>query len=287
MTTVYPRVCGGTPSPALAFGLPIGLSPRVRGNLLRSGHDKNGSRSIPACAGEPWARRRWLGFCPGLSPRVRGNLRVLVPGPPPPGSIPACAGEPLRSSTWRCGSRVYPRVCGGTSGRSPAHPTSPGLSPRVRGNLASGQGGDDPGGSIPACAGEPVSDEQRMRIDRVYPRVCGGTQARPARRKSTAGLSPRVRGNLPPAGVGEEVHGSIPACAGEPRHPSDRVPQCAVYPRVCGGTADRHVARSLRVGLSPRVRGNLEIPESSEWWWGSIPACAGEPTGVALRHARP
>ena len=50
---VYPRVCGGTPNvpnPALAA---VGLSPRVRGNLVILRSRSGLMRSIPACAGEP------------------------------------------------------------------------------------------------------------------------------------------------------------------------------------------------------------------------------------------
>ena len=50
----------------------------------------------------------------GLSPRVRGNPAVVQENLCAGGSIPACAGEPkTRSACW-CGTRVYPRVCGGT-----------------------------------------------------------------------------------------------------------------------------------------------------------------------------
>ena len=50
---VYPRVCGGTRSPASRCRRRIGLSPRVRGNHHQ--HRAAGRRpgSIPACAGEP------------------------------------------------------------------------------------------------------------------------------------------------------------------------------------------------------------------------------------------
>ena len=73
--------------------LPLGLSPRVRGNLLLGLIDFAGERSIPACAGEPSPAApagvaggvypRVCGGTPGmtehdaeqsgLSPRVRGN----------------------------------------------------------------------------------------------------------------------------------------------------------------------------------------------------------------------
>ena len=53
MREVYPRVCGGTPCPVQQHHIVRGLSPRVRGNRLRHCPGGDGSRSIPACAGEP------------------------------------------------------------------------------------------------------------------------------------------------------------------------------------------------------------------------------------------
>ena len=91
------------------------------------------------------------------------------------------------------------------------------------------------------------------------------------------GLSPRVRGNLPPARGPGIYDGSIPACAGEPVR---RRPQCRsgrVYPRVCGGTLDVILAGLPHFGLSPRVRGNRECGVRRNVGAGSIPACAGEP----------
>ena len=159
--SVYPRVCGGTGSAARST---------QRG-------------SIPACAGEP-----------------RSCCSI--------GSIPACAGEP---PAIRVASRVYPRVCGGT-GSAARWGMHNGLSPRVRGNPARWGRTQRTGmrwtlghledRSIPACAGEPSSEVKaalspRVRGnhfssiasgrrlsaipacagERVYPRVCGGTQA--------------------------------------------------------------------------------------------------------------
>ena len=73
------------------------------------------------------------------------------------------------------------------------------------------------------------------------------------------GLSPRVRGNLgqPLARFG--IVGSIPACAGEPYVIHQPLLRLAVYPRVCGGTADIHPAATEQQGLSPRVRGNPRL----------------------------
>ncbi len=52
-STVYPRVCGGTPREGPRDLLSHGLSPRVRGNRNAFSRLRSGHRSIPACAGEP------------------------------------------------------------------------------------------------------------------------------------------------------------------------------------------------------------------------------------------
>ena len=50
---VYPRVCGGTPVCNDISVCPLGLSPRVRGNLSQPQIFSGCNGSIPACAGEP------------------------------------------------------------------------------------------------------------------------------------------------------------------------------------------------------------------------------------------
>ena len=132
---VYPRVCGGTIE------------------IIRLGFENQGS--IPACAGEPVNRGQVFchrGVYPrvcggtgfgghsllallGLSPRVRGNRLRRPLAPCSPGSIPACAGEPIADGDWVIIYEVYPRVCGGTTGRKKENGKEEGLSPRVRGNL--------------------------------------------------------------------------------------------------------------------------------------------------------
>ena len=98
MVTVYPRVCGGTYALRLVALAVSGLSPRVRGNLPRCARAGIGSRSIPACAGEPTTREMlddmlmvyprvcggtlgivsFFAEMDGLSPRVRGNQVYAV-----------------------------------------------------------------------------------------------------------------------------------------------------------------------------------------------------------------
>ena len=317
---VYPRVCGGTSPALDAGTGRRGLSPRVRGNQAQAEIESRvrglsprvrGNRpgvpqrggwpgSIPACAGEPaWCSatgrvaRVYPRVCggtaqgaepprppAGLSPRVRGNRHALAPFALVGGSIPACAGEPGTRVDDLGYSRVYPRVCGGTRDRSRGCPNRTGLSPRVRGNRVPRAAEPDSARSIPACAGEPSGVRERCCVDRVYPRVCGGTTETETSPRCVRGLSPRVRGNRRGRGRGAGREGSIPACAGEPRSASRCRSRRRVYPRVCGGTATRPGQRVTVTGLSPRVRGNHHRALALHGALGSIPACAGEPPAV-------
>ena len=177
--SVYPRVCGGTRNGEQPRLLPLGLSPRVRGNLFRRDPARLLRRSIPACAGEPTSPAlfpilrtvyprvcggtrddvRCLANECGLSPRVRGNLLQVMSTIAEGGSIPACAGEPCACRRWAALARVYPRVCGGTPSSTGSMLPGLGLSPRVRGNLRLPARPRPPSRSIPACAGEPAGGE--------------------------------------------------------------------------------------------------------------------------------
>ena len=284
---VYPRVGGGTSSPA---GPPIakpGLSPRGRGNRYYRRRPGRMPGSIPAWAGEPHVERmnlsptqvhprvgggtaycnaEWIG-AGGLSPRGRGNpgQRHAEDGRPRLGSIPAWAGEPGDEDRARWGRSDH--------------------------------------GSIPAWAGEPAIVYVDGPLGRVYPRVGGGTPGNPNARRAGQGLSPRGRGNHVRVFGPPEPLGSIPAWAGEPVEWARDVARGEVYPRVGGGTGWIGSDTTRRTGLSPRGRGN---PRSS-WCLlpafrglsprgrgnqvcaplspgdiRSIPAWAGEPTGSAL-----
>ena len=106
---------------------------------------------------------------------MRGNLAASAGSPRYGGSIPAYAGEPLSGNSSGCAGTVYPRVCGGTPGRSRQAERGAGLSPRMRGNPPRVSLKTRPKGSIPAYAGEPRVAVGSGGAGRVYPRVCGGT----------------------------------------------------------------------------------------------------------------
>ena len=174
--------------------------------------------------------------------------------------------------------QVYPRVCGGTLAFSVCHSSHVGLSPRVRGNQVDAVRRASYLRSIPACAGEPLSRRATAGLPGVYPRVCGGTRRDVRSYGPSGGLSPRVRGNLDALNNTIKKRRSIPACAGEPQVIASCTVLTKVYPRVCGGTMDAIEARSIKLGLSPRVRGNRLPSRAVIPYGGSIPACAGEPT---------
>ena len=71
---VDPRVCGGASAASLKGNRPVGRSPRVRGSRYLGAYLCRPSRSIPACAGEPQARR-------GPRSNVRVDPRVCGGAP--------------------------------------------------------------------------------------------------------------------------------------------------------------------------------------------------------------
>ena len=177
----YPRVCGGTQSPAARGASTRGLSPRVRGNRGATFCRSRQAWTIPACAGEPDLprpakihMRDYPRVCGGtatlsndngrkrgLSPRVRGNPVGLDELGAGEGTIPACAGEPIDQNAVNRDDGDYPRVCGGTDRKGKNTPAIWGLSPRVRGNRPARSLSRRPGGTIPACAGEPSRRNRR------------------------------------------------------------------------------------------------------------------------------
>ena len=294
---VYPRRCGGAAPPRTGCRSRSGLSPQVRGSPLRAPPPPGRRRSIPAGAGEPayrsrpergpgvyprrcgGARRTRRGGCwpRGLSPQVRGSPAQPGRHDQRGGSIPAGAGEPTSApwTNYRVG--VYPRRCGGAILLPTSLPSSPGLSPQVRGSRCGAGHGAASHGSIPAGAGEPISRVVVKVLPEVYPRRCGGAVCRQLGLTHEQGLSPQVRGSHPYRGIYLQSWRSIPAGAGEPSSPPTTAPRARVYPRRCGGARRRGLLRAPGRGLSPQVRGSpshIALPPPVH---GSIPAGAGEP----------
>ena len=302
-STVYPRVYGETAEEAARQAYVEGLSPRVRGNRMGQARRARRSGSIPACTGKPppasatgrdvpvyprvygeTSRRLWRGMdVQGLSPRVRGNHGQQVPRPIRSRSIPACTGKPMWDWTWGDRCRVYPRVYGETVYTVASGFYWRGLSPRVRGNHRGMGRSMTCLGSIPACTGKPSAQRASCCANKVYPRVYGETQLRRAAFAGGEGLSPRVRGNQVDAEEAGDVERSIPACTGKPDRATPWPGEEGVYPRVYGETAAQRIPSYADLGLSPRVRGNLQNLELHPPKLRSIPACTGKP-GAGINH---
>ena len=259
--------------------MPLGLSPRGRGNRPGEGLLQLAAGSIPAWAGQPPVYpvcRRQRQVYPrvggatspqtlhrlsssGLSPRGRGNPIWFSVNTCWWRSIPAWAGQPSWPETWKCTARVYPRVGGATASRAANSAVVRGLSPRGRGNhkLLWCKGGST--GSIPAWAGQPVAYMKMLTSKSVYPRVGGATGRFSITAIIAYGLSPRGRGNLKAPWGSPWRSGSIPAWAGQPQGRTGHTPLCTVYPRVGGATEGTNLRDLPSGGLSPRGRGNHPV----------------------------
>ena len=246
-----------------------GLSPHVRGNLVRAVVFQEDRGSIPACTGKPSQTDRYRGRSGvyprmygetlsglsssrktgGLSPHVRGNPVKLIGIAADQGSIPACTGKPWRAPWRRRGSTVYPRMYGETAARTIPQRPRKGLSPHVRGNRATWTLPVRHDGSIPACTGKPRQRPGRRAGMGVYPRMYGETNHNQNAAVLVWGLS-----------AGARAQRTI-----------------RVYPRMYGETSTRPNGWRVCGGLSPHVRGNhgrRTAPCSAP---GSIPACTGKP----------
>ena len=239
----YPRAGGGTAGISLVQLVEMGLSPRGRGNQQMVPLLEGAEGTIPARAGEPMptaampmkaqdypragggtrSKSALTKMTRGLSPRGRGNHLLDAARQPLRGTIPARAGEPGTKATSGCLGGDYPRAGGGTISEESTVSPNMGLSPRGRGNRRQPQEKRRVVGTIPARAGEPSRPVHASSGSRDYPRAGGGTQSSNGKARSTAGLSPRGRGNRDGRDHRDRETGTIPARAGEPSPQTTRV----------------------------------------------------------------
>ena len=150
----YPRAGGGTTFRNCTSRMTEGLSPRRRGNRIRSAQGIAREGPIPAQAGEPRSCTTFSrptkaypragggtavmtpppSSSGGLSPRRRGNRSTMTEWCTWRRPIPAQAGEPCRIRRRRGVRWAYPRAGGGTGEFGFRGDAGQGLSPRRRGN---------------------------------------------------------------------------------------------------------------------------------------------------------
>ena len=219
----------------------------------------------------------------GLSPRMRGSHVVDSHALGYVGPIPAHAGEPARHRSHQIVIGAYPRACGGACGHGHLRIKTCGLSPRMRGSHADRVAIGHPSRPIPAHAGEPAEVHVYRRAAGAYPRACGGADTPVRCASSDWGLSPRMRGSLSEEPGNEIRTRPIPAHAGEPGTDQRGAGRHRAYPRACGGARAACSMRTIRYGLSPRMRGSRAALPRPDVRIRPIPAHAGEPA----RTARP
>ena len=89
-----------------------------------------------------------------------------------------------------------------------------------------------------------------------------------------------MRGNQKGSLPEQKPFGSIPAHAGQPGWGCGGRVMDWVYPRACGATFVAIESLVGGGGLSPRMRGNHDVPFLKIEIPRSIPAHAGQPIGV-------
>ena len=145
--------------------------------------------------------------------------------------------------------------------------------------------------SIPAHAGNTRRCPRPGTGPAVHPRACGEHPADRLAKTKAAGPSPRMRGTRGQMTARFGQARSIPAHAGNTRHPDTPCARAAVHPRACGEHASCGPTLSLASGPSPRMRGTPAPARPDASSGRSIPAHAGNtPAGrsiPALRAVHP
>ncbi len=292
---VHPRVRGERPDIFSEDLMAYGSSPRARGTHLALLHRIEGSRFIPACAGNAAPRHRTRGRR-AVHPRVRGERVPTLPGrglyggssprargTPSPATtgrnrnwfIPACAGNARWWAAMAVRSSVHPRVRGERVVVRNANIPPLGSSPRARGTRRRARRPARRRRFIPACAGNAVRAMCAVGRDAVHPRVRGERVPAPCRQRLHGGSSPRARGTRTADERLEGVDRFIPACAGNARSSTRRASPRPVHPRVRGERVLMLIAHCCPIGSSPRARGTLLQRLADLCPRRFIPACAG------------
>ena len=210
----YPRLRGGSDSPASIQSADTGLSPPTRGIHAVAAFIRAIAGAIPAYAGDPYSP--CVGAMPkagyprlrGGSPRIpnqgirQGGLSPPTRGIPPTGcglaattrAIPAYAGDPVHNARHCRASQGYPRLRGGSSALCMARSWAMGLSPPTRGIPRRLPHPSFRRGAIPAYAGDPRARSGVLARPTGYPRLRGGSNGARAKRGKQWGLSPPTRG---------------------------------------------------------------------------------------------
>ena len=139
-------------------------------------------------------------------------------------------------------------------------------------------------GITPACAGK-SSDIDAVREEFLdHPRVCGEKSNIGARRQTSPGSPPRVRGKAFAPAPTIDMMGITPACAGKSMQGQSAQANQKDHPRVCGEKARTLIVQNEPQGSPPRMRG--KVPPLSVFLSASgiTPAYAGKSCLLLCLH---
>ncbi len=176
----------------------------------------------------------------GSSPRMRGKRWLDSGARRGLRIIPAHAGQTTRPTPAMMPSTDHPRACGANSEPQWTRLYKDGSSPRMRGKLQLAAHGKLGGRIIPAHAGQTRRRRSCLRRTPDHPRACGANACFAARRRSSAGSSPRMRGKPLPRDPRQGPLRIIPAHAGQTSKASRARDAVSDHPRACG--ANRRTA---------------------------------------------
>ena len=212
----------------------------------------------------------------GPSPLARGKQRRHSTWPTLTGTIPARAGETKRRKRGKVGSRDHPRSRGGNLCKRSFLFLGGGPSPLARGKHTPCTCRPCNQGTIPARAGETISDSARYSPLRDHPRSRGGNVALSRDGAQVWGPSPLARGKLRGADQLARPAGTIPARAGETVDLACTGSRWRDHPRSRGGNLLAGLGLDLGAGPSPLARGKRRCRRAASACDGTIPARAGE-----------
>ena len=178
-------------------------------------------------------------------------------------------------------------MCGEHASSATGAVATTGSSPHVRGAHADVDCRGHGFGIIPACAGSTRDHDQRGRIVRDHPRMCGEHVAVERADGLVQGSSPHVRGARRSNRSMSGRPGIIPACAGSTTTQDTLTDQPRDHPRMCGEHRFYRLCRLASEGSSPHVRGAPHARDCPRRRPGIIPACAGSTKKVrSVYHVR-
>ena len=221
------------------------------------------------------------GKATGSSPRIRGESVSALSRLGGVRIIPANTGRILVVPVLGGVSRDHPREYGENRIRRSTRTAIPGSSPRIRGESAHSATGTRRIRIIPANTGRIKPAGITTPQLRDHPREYGENRSAASPRFLLAGSSPRIRGEsrLP---IDDAVpRRIIPANTGRMYDDVDDEAESGDHPREYGENAIDLNNAAIRVGSSPRIRGECTTMWTMKRNPGIIPANTGR---ITLRY---